>query len=131
MTATATVPRLRDSIPLLSALPARDRRVGADVYAHGRRRGTVEEATDAGATVRFDDASSHWYEWDRLTHEPAPPLRFTITREDISVGPEWTPWGVFGNRPDEGSDYLWGHFATHAEAVRYAANALRAEPVNA
>lgn len=123
------VPPLRERVAPLPALPTWQRHTGARVYVHGIHRATVRFAhEDGGASVLIDgDARLTWIEWDRLTIEPAPPLRFTIAREPIAAGLGWAPWLVFGNRPDDDSDYLWGHFDTHAEAVEYAAAMLAKE----
>lgn len=121
----SAVPPLRERVPKLPALPTWQRHTGARVYVHGIHRATVRFTEDDGASVLIDgDARLTWIEWDRLTIEPAPPLRFIIARA-FDTGPGRSSWGVFGNRPDDSSDYLWGHFPTHAEAVDYAAAMLR------
>lgn len=125
----SAVPPLRERVAPLPALPTWQRHTGARVYVHGIHRATVRFTDgDAGASVLIDgDARLTWIEWDRLTIEPAPPLRFTIARESITTGQRLATWLVFGNRPDDDSDYLWGNFDTHAEAVDYAAAMLAKE----
>jgi hypothetical protein len=115
------------SVAVLPALPPAFQQTGMLAYLYGREPVAILQPDAEGAVVReLDDNSEGWHPWDRLTATPAPPLRFRIEREPMSVGPEWSPWGVFGNRPDASGDYLWGHFPTHREALGCACDILRA-----
>lgn len=100
--------------------------VGALVYVYGTSAATVLHADAEGAIVReHDDNGETWCEWLDLWPSPAQPLRFGITREPLTVGPEWSPWAVYGTRPDESGDPMWGHFPTWAEAISYATQTCR------
>ncbi|MGO3233740.1 MAG: hypothetical protein ACTIKT_09755 [Microbacterium sp.] len=106
---------------------ATSRTLGALVYIHGVAPAMILQPDDEGAIIReCDDLSEGWHPWDRLTDAPAPPLRFTITKNDTGLG---APWDVVGNRPDDydEGDYLWGHFPTHHDAIQFASYALTEE----
>lgn len=116
MTATKTFPMLPH---------ASKRAVGDTVYIHGTDRAFIVQPYDQGALVTTAaDGFSTEVEWDRLTDEPAPPLRFQIKREeavnrhaDVDVRPQWI---ATGNRPDWSSEYCWGYFDTVEEAIAFA-----------
>lgn len=99
--------------------PATRHEAGSIVYIYGVAAATIVKPDALGAiVVEASDGNLSWFEWDRLTDEPAPTLRFTIHKPCNDEG--FANWYVTGNRPDASGDYTWGHFETHAEAIRFA-----------
>lgn len=131
---TATRPRLAPPTPLPSATK---RGAFQTVYIHGWEpayltedwdtRGAyvvpVREA-DAGPQGESKNSTHFFFEWDRLTDEPAPPLRFVIVKESIS--PLRPYWIVYGTMPDWSGDYYFTSFDTHHEAMEWATSTLAA-----
>jgi hypothetical protein len=95
---------------------AQTRHAGGLVYIHGTGAATITVPGKRGAYVRdHSDLVEAYYEWDRLTDEPAPPLRFSITRDPWQHG----YWYVHGNRPDWSGDYNWAVFPSQQQAVAW------------
>ena len=103
------------NIPTLP--PAQTRHTGGLVYIHGTGAATITDPSQDGAYVRdHSDLVEAFYEWDRLTDEPAPPLRFSIAKDPRRQD----RWCVFGNRPDWSGDYAWAVFPSQQAALAWA-----------
>lgn len=96
---------------------AQTRHAGGLVYIHGTGAATITDPSQYGAYVRdHSNLAEAYYEWDRLTDEPAPPLRFSIAKDPQRPG----RWYVYGNRPDWTGDYAWAVFSSQWQALAWA-----------